>query len=581
VAANPWQIANTTVRNPYRLKEGLRALVASPLLGNLVGTAQETAFTELLHEAGVVYVKRIESGEQEDYPDTGRKWRSALDKMGFITPKLSRKLDEHGYDPRISQVVANIAGLTGMPYELTAQGRRLINAKTLIEEQECFLRALVVRQVEPFILAEKQPNTILYMVLKIMAELESRGAAPSISFEEMASVVQLVAAEDEIDDAVNVMISYREKRGQAGNKKSFDNKFRQSYTKLVKPTALRTLTDYADMNLRYLRATGLFSQIGRRMTFAERRRALIEQLIARPHIPESNEAYYHNLWSGAELPTDNESEALESIHILAADLRRRGEGVSLPALASLAIPDLTQVRYKLEKRLEQLREDEFAEQQRDKWDEILEYMADLSRSKAHRERVPPSEDPAYLEWSVWRAFLAIDSLVNKPSEARRFQVDQDFLPVRPAPGNGPDMLFEFEEYVLVVEVTMSGGSRQEAMEGEPVRRHVAKAVEAYERAGKYVYGLFIAIIVDTNTAETFRVGTWYRSDDSRLSLGIVPLRLEQFHRIFKSGFMSGSLQPQTVRDILDRCLAHRGVDAPEWKALIESEVEDACQHLSY
>jgi len=65
-------------------------------------------------------------------------------------------------------------------------------------------------------------------------------------------------------------------------------------------------------------------------------------------------------------------------------------------------------------------------------------------------------------------------LVNKPWDARRFKIDQDFLPVGTAPGNGPDIVFEFDDMVVVVEVTLTSSSRQEAAEGEPVRRHVAK-----------------------------------------------------------------------------------------------------------
>ena len=42
------------------------------------------------------------------------------------------------------------------------------------------------------------------------------------------------------------------------------------------------------------------------------------------------------------------------------------------------------------------------------------------------------------------------------------------------------MIFEFDDYVIVVEVTLSTNSRQEAMEGEPVRRHVADLVQKYK-----------------------------------------------------------------------------------------------------
>lgn len=81
--------------------------------------------------------------------------------------------------------------------------------------------------------------------------------------------------------------------------------------------------------------------------------------------------------------------------------------------------------------------------------------------------------------------MAIDHIVNKPYDARGFNVDQDYLPIGTAPGGKPDMIFEFDDYVIVVEVTLSTNSRQEAMEGEPVRRHIADLVQKYK---KPVYG---------------------------------------------------------------------------------------------
>src|SRR5205823_3552953 len=80
-------------------------------------------------------------------------------------------------------------------------------------------------------------------------------------------------------------------------------------------------------------------------------------------------------------------------------------------------------------------------------------------------KIPSSEAPAYLEWTLWRAFLAIDHTLNKAHEARNFEIGQDLLPIGHAPGNGADMCFEFADFVLVVEVTLKDGPRQEAAEG--------------------------------------------------------------------------------------------------------------------
>ena len=555
-------------------------LALSSLIGNLEGRENESAFAQLLHEAGVVAVQRIESGEGGDYSDVGRKWRSALDKMGFITPKLSRHTDERGIDPQLQPLAADVTGLTGRPYEITPQGRRLINTSTLVEEQECFLRALVARQHEPTNLLFNQPFSPLRMVLKVMVGLANKGAEPSINLEEMASVAQFVTSEQEAEEVAAAIVDFRERRAKAENKRAFDREFRSSYTQVEDETRLRTFGDYADTNLRYLRTAGLFSLRGRSIALAERKRVLVDQLLAAPFIPLAASEYFPILWNGAELPTDYEPEARVNIEALSDALNSRGESVSLPDLEPLPIQELTQIRFKLEKQLERIQEEEFAERQRQDWADILDYMTDLQSRSRRDRRVPSGEDPAYLEWSIWRAFLAIDSLVNKPSEARHFQVDQDFLPVRTAPGNTPDMLFEFDDFVLVVEVTLSGGSRQEAMEGEPVRRHVARAFEEYERVGKTVYGLFIAVEIDTNTAETFRMGTWYKRDDSRMTLSIVPLRLDQFARIFEAGFSRGELTPSEIKRVMDDCLSERGVEAPVWKNLIAQQVERTCAQFS-
>ena len=173
---------------------------------------------------------------------------------------------------------------------------------------------------------------------------------------------------------------------------------------------------------------------------------------------------------------------------------------------------INQVRYEIEEQISHKKEEHYALRQADEWQEIAAYM-DLIASRKDRLRIdedtelriPRAEAPAYLEWSLWRAFLAIDSLVNKPYNVRRFNVDQDFMPVSTAPGNGADLIAEFDDKVIVIEVTLSESSRQEAMEGEPVRRHVADLMLQHD---KPVYGLFIANRVDSNTAETFRIGRW-------------------------------------------------------------------------
>ena len=115
-------------------------------------------------------------------------------------------------------------------------------------------------------------------------------------------------------------------------------------------------------------------------------------------------------------------------------------------------------------------------------------------------------------------------------------------------------------------MTLSDSSRQEAMEGEPVRRHVSD-VSLNDHVP--TYGLFVANHVDTNTVETFRIGTWYVHGDIKTRLDIVPLSLRQFRDYFVAIFKYGHHENGEIVNFLKCCVAFRdSYDAPEWQRAI-------------
>lgn len=57
--------------------------------------------------------------------------------------------------------------------------------------------------------------------------------------------------------------------------------------------------------------------------------------------------------------------------------------------------------------------------------------------------VPKNETPAHIEWTLQRAALAIDHMVNKPCEVRGFELDSDFMPVSAAGGGKGDLYCKF------------------------------------------------------------------------------------------------------------------------------------------
>jgi len=91
-------------------------------------------------------------------------------------------------------------------------------------------------------------------------------------------------------------------------------------------------------------------------------------------------------------------------------------------------------RQRLEDTLAKTDELNYAAEQHEKWKEISDYMTLLIKGGGRIEydddnviEVPKDETPAYLEWTLWRAALAIDHMVNKPYEVRGFRLDSDFM----------------------------------------------------------------------------------------------------------------------------------------------------------
>lgn len=558
-----WYIGNTSVRSAFRLRDGLVALSTSYLQGNIRGQEGDRAFRELLGQHGIVSLGTDETNS------VGRKWRSALGKLGFLYPEIPRSATIRQED-------------VGVMDTITPNGWRLIRSETVPAMQECFLRALAAQYIE--IRNDDGQSTWfspLRHTLAVLLELERQTGEASVSFIGMALIVQTTSSADNIATVAERIIALRNERNAAESKRRFDS---AKYEEAGIAFGLKasTFRDYADANLRYLKATGLVQNRGRGIALVPEKRLFAELMARDTTAPASELERYTTLCNGAQLPTDTQDAALSVLHDLIAQLLQMGIPFNLGDRPVDTPADIAIIRHEIENIISKQKEEIYAREQAGQWEEIATYI-DLIASRRDRHRideeteivVPRSEAPAYLEWTLWRAFLAIDNLVNMPYEARRFKVDQDFLPVGTAPGNGPDLIMEFHDFVIVIEVTLTESSRQEAAEGEPVRRHVADLMNHYAEAnGKPVYGLFIANNIDSNTAETFRIGVWYSRNDERMSLNIIPLTISQFSSFFKALFTSNNVTPRAVINLMNDCEQYRaGCEAPEWKNMISQTVE--------
>ena len=569
-----WRLGAAEIPNPYKLANGLGLIVELRAKGihNYDNQQNLATLGDTLVLHGIV-----ELGNDDTY-SVGRKWRSALNKLGFLYPEV----------PPASGIPQSEIGPIDM---ITPNGWRLIRADTVPAMQECFLRALAAHYI-PSALERKFDFSVfspLRHTLAIMLELEKQTGESRLNFVEMAIVVQLTSSDESLADIVAQVLALRARRLASPNKRKFDRQEREAAAALH-GYAAGTFNDYADTNLRYLKATGLVQSKGRGLSLVPEKHVFVEKLIQDTGIPDSDRSYFITLCNGAKLPTDNKDSALAVLDDLLQQLEKRGIPFDATGKPTETPADIALIRHQIEGLLSERNEEEYAARQAVEWEEIAAYMELIITRKGKKTlstgediEVPQAEAPAYFEWVLWRAFLAINSLANKPYEARRFKIDQDFLPVGTAPGNGPDLIFEFHDFVIVVEVTLTDNSRQEAAEGEPVRRHVADLVSHYgEQSGKPVYGLFIANRIDSNTAETFRIGVWFTRTDDKMRLDIIPVTLAQFKAFFEALFTAGRVEVGLIRELLDLCgglrLAH---EAPAWKAQIERAVESKIHELKH
>ena len=420
------------------------------------------------------------------------------------------------------------------------------------------------------------------LTINIMNELEKRTGKSTISFQEMGAVIQLAFGYSEIEKAVDEILSIRDARKKALSKKRFDKELYESKSNKAAIKA-PSIKDYADTNLRYLKSTGLFTASGKGICFIDDKKIVIDKLIEKYQFIDVEQSQL-DIKKGAPLPTDDVDTNLLLIRQLETTLsEQKIDFIKTNLTSKSSIGEIKNSRYHLEEMLFENNEKKFARNQKNEWDEILAYMQLLISPKqsfleiGDKEiSIPSGERPAYFEWVLWRAFLALNHLVIEPQQCRRFKVDQDFKPIHNAPGGGADVIFEYENFKILGEVTLTSNSRQEAAEGEPVRRHIA--LETVNTPHKQVYGLFLAINIDTNTAETFRHGAWYHQEEL-MDVKILPLTLQSFKTYLESLLAKNQVEKGifALKEKMDESLSLRNsLTAPQWKNEIYNKFNMIC-----
>lgn len=508
-----WNLGNTTVRNPERIKAGL-ALLKESFEGRAFDLAAQEEFFEVLLNAGI-----IKGGADSDKAASGRKWQSVCNKLGLTTRGT-----------RINGVIS-----------VTEAGNALLSDNSL--ESDVFLRQMLKIQLPSPTESRLDGASIhpFYLVLSVAVELVRRGMKP-LGKEEIALFLQSANSDDQTQEIVDDIAKYRKAKdeisGRVAKRKFFiDNlilRAKQLYGDEFTPTKAATLTDYSDTTVRYSVITGIFS-VGRQSLVIKEDQLNLAFAITDTGKPllyenESFLEHFHNPNLPA-LPTDDAvflSRDIEQLNTRLTEMSQiTGKNAELSgSIEGASISQLKRKRENLENELTTLKEVQFYRDQHTP--EQVNDIKSLFESIENKEIIGGSDYlPAWAEWAVWRVFLSINTITNPISDTRGFKINSDLYPIHHAKGGAADLQFEYEDGTIIpAEITLSSNERQFNMEGEAVKFHVKSVLEANQ--SKEIVGVFTAPNVHVATAHEFFNAEFYSQKmNGVVRLNIVPLSFEQ------------------------------------------------------
>lgn len=550
-----WNIGNTTVRNPQRLREAL-VLFNLKMSGRPYRKQEQLEFQGHMIDAGLVESDR--RGQEGD--DGARKFASAFKQLGFISDWSK-----------------------GKDWYLTEAGKVLIEKPNI--ENTVFLRQLLKYQLPSALEKDGTSEFSLRpfrVFLKFLKKAYDEGLTGLTKTEIGLFVITTLTENDsDFDKTFLKIIDFRDTYNSIIGKVKKSSYANQQLTEMASLAGVKphTLLDYADSNSRYCFMSGLLTLKGNKIAISESRALFINDLLLESTPMLSNGEYLSYLYNATEplLPTDDAgflnkevAALLSSVQDTAGNL---GEIYNLPVPpTSNDILELQEYEHALRKELSRLRELFFYKQQNkfECLEEIKELLEDIRDNQLVGGQVYA---PAYFEWAVWRLFLAINHFNGEVKDTRGFEIDEDMQPIHHAKGGAADLMFDYQDFTLVCEMTLTQGSRQFAAEGEPVTRHVFKIIQSNNE--KPVYGLFVAKKIDPNTVDAFHNARYWNDWTNPISTPVVSVEIDHLLKIINR-MESEPLQVTSLRFLLDQIinLQSKFKSGPDWYQFYEKRLLD-------
>ena len=426
--------------------------------------------------------------------------------------------------------------------QLTEAGANFIDGELA---EEALLRQLLKFQLPSPFHRETSRNVGLFYVkpyLEIFRLIDKLG---TVTFDEIMIFGMQLTRYNKFDEIVNKIYKFRAaKNRHNGSYKNFMGEYRDkeiykiyeeeilsgntrtresrdaSVQKFIK-TKASNMRDYTDACFRYLRATGLvsISQKGRSLSILpekmEEVHYFLNHIDRRPCFVD-DEARYKAYLFDSQLPvlyTDNRDNLEKELAMLT--------DISVGEIASTSTEDLKKELMKaIQNRKDRIIRDQIQQLKAFKnYTDIINVFTDIKDNNFY-------DVPLMLEWNTWRAMTMLDGGNIKAN----LKFDDNGQPMSTASGNIADIVCDYGDFNLSVEVTMSTGQRQYEMEGEPVSRHLAKLKR---EQGKEAFCFFIAPKINESCIAHFY--TLHRTNIAFYGgkSVIIPIELEVFEKMIE------------------------------------------------
>lgn len=335
----------------------------------------------------------------------------------------------------------------------------------------------------------------------------------------------------------------------------------KSLDKFVK-TKASNMRDYADACFRYLRATGMveISQRGHSLSIMPEKKAEVEYFLStvdrKPIYIDDEEKYKEYLFDIAMpvLYSDNRERLLKQVAEvtgITADLSSETTEKLKDIFEEAIITKKTEIVNKQIRSLKEYKD----------YADVMTVFDDIKKNAFY-------DTPLMLEWNTWRAMTMLDGGDIKAN----LKFDDKGQPMSTAVGNMADIVCDYGDFGLSVEVTMQSGQKQYEMEGETVSRHLAKLKR---ETGKDAFCLFIAPKINESCiAYFYALHTMNIAFYGGQSV-IVPLELDVFINMVEQSYRAGYVpNSQQVKAIFEYSLeqAQSAKDENEWYARIKDKV---------